>query len=425
MAKYNTLGLATIAFIERTLKIPTGEFQGEPFKLQEFQKKFILEVVDNPHDTRWAILSVGRKAGKTSLIAALVIATMIGPLRRGRKNLNIYSAAMSRDQAALVYNQVAAIINQSPLLSGMTRLAYHQKRISSRDPNYNIQYQALSSDVKTKFGLIPTMVIFDELGQELSEKNPLFEAIRSSGVSDRHFCQYIISTQAPNDDALLSKLIDNNRDNARAVVHVYGAPDDLEDEEALTLETFKKYHIGAGWNIRDEEILDEIHYASQSQINLVNYKNLYLNMRIDTRASAFDARDIAKCVLPNKEVEIPDGVPVYLGLDPSVSGDLTALVATFIGPNDKPTIMPFIWAPNYRIEQREKDEKLPYRKMADLGHITLTEGKSIDFSHVAAIIKELFDKHNVIQLRFDSYYFSAIKSHLIGCLLYTSPSPRD
>ena len=173
------------------------------------------------------------------------------------------------------------------------------------------------------------MAVFDELGADRAESNELYDAIRTSGISDPTFCQYVITTQAPNDDALLSKLIDNNRHNPRAVVHVYGAPDDLEDEEALTLETFNKYHAGAGWNIRDEEILDEIRVASQSQINLVTYKNLYLNMRISTRSAAFDIREVSKCALTNKEINIPDGIPVYLGLDPSVSGDLTALVAIF------------------------------------------------------------------------------------------------
>ena len=155
MAKYDTLGLATIGFIEQILKIPTGEAQGQPFNLQSFQKQFILDVVDNPAGTRLAILSVGRKSGKTTLIAALILATMVGPLRRGRTNLNLYSAALSRDQAALIYNQMIAMINHSEILTSLFRPSFHQKRITIRSKKLSITYQSLSSDVRTKYGLIP------------------------------------------------------------------------------------------------------------------------------------------------------------------------------------------------------------------------------------------------------------------------------
>lgn len=53
-----------IAFIENYCRIPEGTHVGQPIKLEEFQKKFIYDVYDNPHDTEKAILSIGRKNGK-------------------------------------------------------------------------------------------------------------------------------------------------------------------------------------------------------------------------------------------------------------------------------------------------------------------------------------------------------------------------
>ena len=409
-----TLGNATVDFIEGILKIPTGEGQGSPFLLQPFQKRFIREVVDNPHKTRIAILSVGRKAGKTTLIAALVLAHMVGPLRQGRKNLSLYSAALSKDQASLVFNQIRAMVNHSDVLRNLIRVSNNMRRAVHIDKNYAIQYEALSSDVATKFGLIPNMAIFDELGQERKDHNDLYDTIRTGGISDPNFCQYVISTQAPTDAALLSLLIDKNKDNPRAVIHVYGAPQDIPEEEVLTLDTFRKYHIGAGWNIRDEEILDEINLASHSPSNLVNFKNLYLNMRIDTRASAFDPRDWAACALPGKEkIQIPTDAPLYLGLDPSRTGDLTALVAVFDYDN-KPCIYPFFWIPGKNLAQRYKDEKIDYEAIASAGWCELSEQRTIDFAAVAFKIADIFAKYNVIQLVYDAYYFDAIQSLLIS-----------
>jgi len=58
-------------FIERYCLVPEGKLIGRPIKLMPFQRKFITDVYDNPHGTSEGILSVGRKNGKSALIADL------------------------------------------------------------------------------------------------------------------------------------------------------------------------------------------------------------------------------------------------------------------------------------------------------------------------------------------------------------------
>ena len=70
-------------------------------KLLPFQKKFILDVYDNPAGTSRAYLSVARKNGKSALIAAILLAHIVGP--EAKQNSQIVSGARSRDQAALVF----------------------------------------------------------------------------------------------------------------------------------------------------------------------------------------------------------------------------------------------------------------------------------------------------------------------------------
>ena len=74
-----TTGQRVIRFIEKYLVIPEGDDVGKPVRLLEFQKLFILEVFDNPHGTKKAILSIARKNAKTALIAFIVIAFLVGP----------------------------------------------------------------------------------------------------------------------------------------------------------------------------------------------------------------------------------------------------------------------------------------------------------------------------------------------------------
>ena len=74
-----TRGQRVCAFIEKYCLAPEGEHIGKPILLQPFQRKFVLEVYDSPVGTHTAILSIGRKNGKTALIACLLLAHLVGP----------------------------------------------------------------------------------------------------------------------------------------------------------------------------------------------------------------------------------------------------------------------------------------------------------------------------------------------------------
>ena len=96
-----TRGGRAIAFIERHCVVPSGAKVSQPIKLEPFQKRFIFEIYDNPHRTTRGYLSIGRKNGKTALIACLVLVHLVGP--EAKRNAQITSGAMSRDQAGIVY----------------------------------------------------------------------------------------------------------------------------------------------------------------------------------------------------------------------------------------------------------------------------------------------------------------------------------
>ena len=66
-----TLGESVIAFVTKFCVTPEGVHVGKPIVLAEFQKDFIRATFDNPHGTRRAILSVGRKSGKSTLMALM------------------------------------------------------------------------------------------------------------------------------------------------------------------------------------------------------------------------------------------------------------------------------------------------------------------------------------------------------------------
>jgi len=60
-----TRGEKVCKFIERYCLIPEVRKVGQPIKLLDFQRKFVLDVYDNPAGTSRAYLSVARKNGKS------------------------------------------------------------------------------------------------------------------------------------------------------------------------------------------------------------------------------------------------------------------------------------------------------------------------------------------------------------------------
>jgi phage terminase large subunit-like protein len=109
-----TRGEDAIEWIEQNCIIPDGRDVGKPVRLRDWQKDEILKIYDNPHVTRRAIISFGRKNAKTTLAAFFLLLHLCGP--EARQNSQLYSSATSQEQAALVYNIAAKIVRMSPSL---------------------------------------------------------------------------------------------------------------------------------------------------------------------------------------------------------------------------------------------------------------------------------------------------------------------
>ena len=122
-----TLGEKTCRFAEKFITVGEGDAQGSALHLADYQVAFILSLIDSPVHTRMGILSVGRRNGKTFVTAALALAALCGPLTH--PNSLIASAALSREQSALVFRAIQQFIQASPKLQAILRVVPSSKRI--------------------------------------------------------------------------------------------------------------------------------------------------------------------------------------------------------------------------------------------------------------------------------------------------------
>jgi phage terminase large subunit-like protein len=205
--KEEPLSEQIILWIERLCLVPEGRDVYKPLKLRDWQIAEIRKIYDNPVGTRRAVISFARKNGKTSFAALLLLVHLAGPLGKLARNSQLYSAAQSRDQSALLFALAAKMVRMSPALSAAVKIKESSKQLFCE--RYGTSYRALSAEATTAYGLSPAFVVHDELGQVVGSRSELFEALETAMGAQAHPLSIIISTQAERDSDLLSILIDD------------------------------------------------------------------------------------------------------------------------------------------------------------------------------------------------------------------------
>lgn len=411
-----TRGERVIAFVERYCIVSEGDLIGKPIRLEPFQKKFFTDVYDNPHGTRRAYLSIARKNSKTATIACLLLAHICGP--EAVQNSRIISGAMSREQAAEVYNYASKMIQLSPDLSRVTRIVPSNKRIIGLARN--VEYQAVSADGRTAHGKSPVIAILDEVGQIRGSQSDFVDAIVTAQGAYENAMLFAISTQAPNDNDLFSIWLDDAKESQdpRIVSHVYEAPKDCDLQDRAGWYAANPA-LGIFRSLKDVE--EQADRAARMPSFEPTFRNLVLNQRVEMAAPF-----VPKGVWLLNSMEPDDSVfyehPVYVGIDLSAKNDLTAMVMiAFDG--EKWHVKPIFWTPDKGLRDRAKRDRAPYDVWADQGFIRALPGASINYETVAQEIADALDGCNVQSVAFDRWRFDLLKKEFddIGVSLPLHP----
>lgn len=403
MVRERTRGERVCAFIEQFCPVPEGKLVGQPIKLMGFQRKFILEVYDNPKGTSRAYLSVARKNGKSALIAGILLAHIVGP--EAKTNSQIISGARSREQASLVFKLAEKMVRLSPRLSKLIKIVPSQKMLIGLP--CNVEYKAISAEAGTAHGLSPVLAILDEVGQVRGQYDAFIEAIETAQGAHESPLLIAISTQAATDGDLFSIWLDDaaNAKDKRIVSHVYTAP---EDCEIMDKKAWKAANPALGEFRSLTDIQDFAKQAERLPAKENSFRWLYLNQRIES-TSPFLSR--AEWEANADAPEIENGMTCYAGLDLSASRDLTAFVLVFpVG--DTYHIQPQFFLPADGLRDKAKTEKVPYDVWADQGYLTAIDGPVIVPAVVAQAVAEASERYDIRMMAYDRWRISDFQREL-------------
>ena len=370
-----TKGARVVKFIEKFCVHGEGDFFGEPFRLDDWQKALIYELyeVNNKGRRKYreGLIGLPKGNGKSALIACLGLYELLGS---GVVSPLVAVAAASYEQANLVFGTMKTICNESPLLKDMVTTYENEIQIKNAPGrafrvaakagtadggrnscfiadeihewnNINLErvYYVLSNNTaKRQDGLVIGITTagydLDSLAGRLYQRGLLKE----SGTDDPEFYFKWIGakdTDDPSDTKLWEKV-------NPAVQNNWWPVENLQRRfKSLPLHEFQRYHLNQWTRTEDESwITSEQWIACQDE-----------------------------------ELELEEAADTFVGIDMALRHDSVGIVYGQKDENEVISVKSKIWLP---------------------------DGENyMDYQEIEAFIVELMKKYKLIEVAYDPAFF--------------------
>jgi len=373
-----------IEFIERFCKHSKGKWIGKPVHLELFQKAKIQAVYGFVHKEtglrrcREVFTLVARKNGKSTEKAATGNYMMVGD---GEGGAEVYSVATKKDQARIVFTEAVNMVAQSPALSKHIK----KRKSDLYFPVTFSKFEPLASDSNSLDGLNVHYGIMDEL-HAIKDRN-LYDVIKQAMSAREQPILDMITTAGFVRECIFDSIyeyacnvLDGTIEDERFLAFIY----ELDDRSEWTdFRMWEKANPGLGTIKSYEELAANVERAKNDPDFLPTVLTKDFNVR-DTVAGTWLTFD----QINNPEAftldEIRDTYAVG-GVDLSSTTDLSCATLLIMKPgNEKKFVLQQYFLPSELVEQRVKEDKIPYDKWAERGLLTLCEGNKVNYSDVTA-----------------------------------------
>ena len=371
-----TTGDRVVKFIENFVVHGEGDFYGQPFKLDNWQKAMIYELYElNDQGTRKyreALIGLPKGNGKSALISAIGLYELLGS---GVVSPLVAVAAASYEQANLVFGTMKTMCDESPVLRGMVETFQNEIQVKEGSGRaYRIAAKAGTAD-----GGRNSCSIFDEVHEFNNINLERVHYVLANNTAKRRDGIVInISTAGHDLDSLMGRLYQRGElkeagksDDPEFYYKWYGAKDtdDPEDEEI-----WKKVNpaIENDWwpveNLR----------RRRKSLPLNEFQRYHLNQwsRLDEE-SWISAEQWESCL--DEDLELIVGEETFIGIDMALRHDTCAVVYGQKDENGVVRVKSKIWTPNNE--------------------------DALDIQEIEAFIIELATKYKIMECAYDPAFF--------------------
>ncbi|HFO1950088.1 TPA: terminase large subunit [Klebsiella pneumoniae] len=335
---------------------------------------------------RTAYDEVARKNAKSTLSSGIGL-YMTGA--DGEGGSEVYSAATTRDQARIVFDDAKRMIKLAPKtlgrLFGSNKLNIHQERTGSK-------FEPVASDANNLDGLNIHCGIVDEL--HAHKTRDVWEVLETATGARLQSLIFAITTAGFNKEGICYE----QRDYAIKVLKNFDNPDpfSIKDDSYFALiytldegddpfdeANWPKANPGLGICKRWDDMRRLAKKAKEQVAARVGFFTKHLNIWVQGEKAWMDMARWEKC-RDDWDDSTSANWSMWLGVDLSNKIDISAAVKVWLAPNGDVYVRSRFWIPEGRLEACSKQQADLYRKWNLAGFLEFTDGDVVDH----AVIKE-------------------------------------
>ena len=389
-----------LEFAENFCKHSKGKWGGTAVRLELWEKAILATIfgfidIEGNRKYREAILIVGKKNGK-SLLASIVGNYML--VADGEPGPEVYAVATKRDQAKIIWLEARRMVRKTPVLAKRVKCLVAEMVCDANDG----VFKPLASDSDTLDGLNIHCGLMDEIHQWKNGK-ALYDII-ADGVTAREQPLIFITSTA---GTIREDIYDQKYDEACRVINGYFDPNGYKDEHFIAFiyeldarsewtdpKAWQKANPGLGTIKNIKTLAAKVEKAKANPLLVKNLVCKEFNIR-ETSSEAWLPFD----VLNNTNTfDIAKLKPRYgiAGIDLSSTTDLTSAAVIFRVPNDSTLyVEQMYWLPADLLEQRVREDKIPYDAWAEQGLLRLCDGNKIRYHDIVEWLLEVQYKKDI------------------------------
>ena len=409
------------------LKHSKGKWARQPFVLSDWQAFWTALMFgwlrfDGTRRFRKAYFRVARKNGKTTWIAGIGLYLFVGD---GEAGAEVFTAATKLSQAKLIHVESQMMVRQSKELS---------KHITSQRDNLFIagtscKYVPLGADAKTEDGLNPHGALIDELHAHPTRE--LYDVIDSATGAREQPLMLMITTAGFGgleticrvEDEYVKGILEETIEDDKYFGVIYQLDeaeklgDEFEDAEEKSDDWQDEQHwikanpnLGVSVNI--EKLREAATRAKQDPSALDNFLTKHLDMWVKGARKWMPLKQWKKCAAKYTFDDLKNADAVFAGLDLASVSDLCSLVIVANMPDGKKRIWGKHYLPEDKALSTENKNAALYKRWADQGWLTLTDGNVTDYDYIERDIHNMMSCLPVQEVAFDKYNATHIVNNL-------------
>lgn len=352
---------------------------------------------------REGYVEVPRKNAKSTLSSGLGLYMLSAD---GEFGAEVYSAATTRDQARIVFDDSKAMAKLLPALRSELGVAIMQHQLTVHDTSS--KYQPLAAEGSTLDGLNVHFAVIDEL--HAHKTRAVYDVIDSGRGAREQSLLWNITTAGSDIGGICyerrthtTKVLENIIQDPALFGIIYSI--DLGDDPHAPT-SWAKANPNYGKSVLEDDMIAAARKAKAMPSALNNFLTKRLNVWVNGESAWMDMRIWEDRALPGIGFDsIPRDVPVWLGLDLAEKVDFAALVAVYP--------LNGLWHVCTRLYLNEvavaNSSNAYLSGWVRQGHVEVTDGNITDFDVIADDIRGLCNSSNVQEVAYDpalSRYFA-------------------